>query len=152
MKSKRKIIINGCFLTFTIFILRSIGIFFSVYMARKIGSTAIGIFELLMSIYAFFVTFAQSGLSLACTRIVTENLATNDFSDINLTVRKCLFFSIFFGTFSSLLLCIMTAFLTKTVMHSQISKTIFFVISISLPFVSMRKYIVWIFSCCKKSL
>lgn len=152
MKSKKSIILNGFILTFTTLILRSIGIFFSIYIANKIGSTAIGIFELLMSVYAFFVTFAQSGLSLACTRIVTENLATNEISNIHLTVKKCILFSAFFGTSSSLLLCMVTPILTKLVLHSQISNMIFYVISISLPFVSMRKYTFWIFFSSKKSI
>ena len=35
---------------------------------------ALGIFELIMSIYAFATTFANSGISLAATRIVAEEL------------------------------------------------------------------------------
>lgn len=36
-----------------------------------------GIFELIMSIYTFALTFANSGISLAATRIVAEELDGN---------------------------------------------------------------------------
>ena len=36
-----------------------------------------GIFELIMSIYNFALTFANSGISLAATRIVAEELDGN---------------------------------------------------------------------------
>lgn len=39
---------------------------------------ALGIFELIMSIYTFATTFANSGISLAATRIVAEELDGND--------------------------------------------------------------------------
>lgn len=38
---------------------------------------ALGIFELIMSVYTFAITFANSGISLAATRIVSEELDGN---------------------------------------------------------------------------
>lgn len=37
----------------------------------------LGIFELIMSIYTFAITLANSGISLAATRIVSEELDGN---------------------------------------------------------------------------
>ena len=37
----------------------------------------LGIFELIMSVYTFAITFANSGISLAATRIVAEELDGN---------------------------------------------------------------------------
>lgn len=37
----------------------------------------LGIFELIMSVYTFAITFANSGISLAATRIVSEELDGN---------------------------------------------------------------------------
>ena len=51
--------------------------FFSVYVANKLGSEGAGIFELIMSIYTFAITFANSGINLAATRIVSEELDGN---------------------------------------------------------------------------
>ena len=38
---------------------------------------ALGIFELIVSIYTFAITFGNSGISLAATRIVAEELDGN---------------------------------------------------------------------------
>ena len=133
----KKIIINGIILTITSLILRTIGLYFSIYISNKIGSTATGIFQLLMSVYAFFVTFALSGFNLACTRIVTEDLAKNKIENIKNTVKKCLLYSSFFGATSSFLLCILTPFFARNILHNQLSNITFYIISISLPFISM---------------
>lgn len=51
--------------------------FFNVYVANKLGSEGAGIFELIMSIFTFATTFANSGISLAATRIVSEEIDGN---------------------------------------------------------------------------
>lgn len=137
MKTKKLILVNGIILTFTSLILRTIGISFSIYISNKIGSTAVGIFELLMSVYSFFVTFALSGINLACVRIVTDDLAYEKINNIKFTVKKCLLYSCSFGVTSSFILCLFAPFLSRVVLHSQVSNVVFYVISISLPFVSM---------------
>ena len=137
MKIKSKFILNGIILTFTSLILKSIGMSFSIYISNRIGSKATGTFELVMSVYMFFVTFALSGINLACTRIVSEELAYSNPENIKRSVHKCLQFSLFFGSISSLILCIFAPYLSKVVLHNQISSMPFYAISISLPFVAM---------------
>lgn len=137
MKIKNKFILNGIILTFTSLILKSIGMSFSIYISNKIGSKATGTFELVMSVYMFFVTFALSGINLACTRIVSEELAYSNTENIKQSVHKCLQFSLFLGSISSFILCILSPYLSKIILHNQISSMPFYAISISLPFVSM---------------
>lgn len=52
---------------------------FGLYVSNKIGSEAVGTFSLVMSVYIFVVTIATSGLSLACTCIVSEQFANKNF-------------------------------------------------------------------------
>lgn len=65
-----------------------------------------GIFELLMSIYTFAITFANSGISLAATRIVSEELDGNNGKNLKLAMRKCILYSLFFGLIALVLLFI----------------------------------------------
>lgn len=146
LKKKNLFFINGSILTFTSLILRSIGMSFSIYISNKIGSEATGVFELVMSIYLFFVTFASSGLNLACTRLVTEDIACGKKENVKSTVKKCLLFSAFFGSISSFTLCIVAPYLSKVILHNQVSSLPFYAISISLPFVSMSSCINGYFS------
>ena len=68
-------LINGIVLTATSFLLQTISLFFNVYISNKIGPESVGVFQLLMSIYTFFITFALSGINLSCMRFISEEIA-----------------------------------------------------------------------------
>lgn len=68
-------LLNGILLTVTALVMRTIGMFFNVYISNKIGTEAIGIYQLIMSVYMFAITLANSGINLATTRIVSEQQA-----------------------------------------------------------------------------
>lgn len=146
MKKIKSFLINGIILTCTSLILRTIGMFFNVYISNKIGSESVGVFELVMSVYFFFVTFSLSGINLACVRIVSEELAYGNDKNIQSATRKCLLFSLTFGLFSSLALFIFTPYISSTFLHNKVSCFPFYVISLSLPFVAMSSCINGYFS------
>lgn len=78
MSRLRLFLFNTIILTLTSLFMSAINMFFSIYVANKLGSEGAGIFELIMSIYTFATTFANSGISLAATRIVAEELDGNN--------------------------------------------------------------------------
>lgn len=55
--------------------MRAITMFFNVYISNKIGAEAVGVYQLIMSVYLFAITLANSGIHLATTRIVSEQQA-----------------------------------------------------------------------------
>ncbi len=146
MKKIKFFLANGIILTCTSLILRTIGMFFNIYISNKIGSESVGIFEIVMSVYLFFVTFSLSGINLACTRIVSEELAYGNDKNIKSATRKCLFFSLAFGLFSSLTLFVFAPYISSTFLHNKVSCFPFYVISLSLPFVSISSCINGYFS------
>ncbi len=74
MKRLKLFIFNTIILTLTSLFMSFVNMFFSVYVAKTLGSEGSGIYELLMSIFGFGITFANSGISLASTRITSEEL------------------------------------------------------------------------------
>ena len=66
---------NTIFLVISSLILKSIGMSFGIFISSYVGSEALGVFQLVMSVYLFMVTLASAGINLACTRIVSERLA-----------------------------------------------------------------------------
>ena len=64
---KTSFIKNAFILTVTSLILRTIGIFFRVYMAGKIGAEGMGLYQLVFSIYTLAATFASAGI---CTAVI----------------------------------------------------------------------------------
>ena len=47
-------------LTLTSLLMRTISMFFGIYISKKIGTQAVGVFGLIMSVYMFFITLATS--------------------------------------------------------------------------------------------
>lgn len=64
---------NALIMTVTALILRSAGIVLKVWLANRIGSEGIGLYQLVFSVYALAATFATSGICTAVTRLVSEN-------------------------------------------------------------------------------
>lgn len=66
---------NALILTASSLILRFVGIIFKVWLAQKIGSEGIGLYQLIFSVYVLAATFATSGICTAVTRLIAEELA-----------------------------------------------------------------------------
>lgn len=142
--------INGIILTITAFIMKSIGMLFNLYISHKIGSEAIGIFSLVMSVYLFAVTLSTSGLSLACTYIVSEQFAQKNFFDGLKAVKSSLLFSLLLGLGSSLIVLLFSTNISQNWLNSMISPTPFYFISLSLPFISVSSVLNGYFSAVRK--
>ena len=82
MRRGRKFFINAIILTSTSLFIRTVGVSFNVYISNKLGASGVGLFQLIMSVYVFAVTFATSGINLTTTRLVAEGLA--DISNKNI--------------------------------------------------------------------
>ena len=152
MKLIKTFLINGIILTITSLILRCIAMFFNSYISQKIGAEAVGLYGLVMSVYGFAITIALSGINLATTKIVAEEIAIGNLGNITKVVRKCLIFSLLFSCIGSFLLIIFAPFICKTWLHGKISSVPFYIISISLPFISMSSCLSGYFSAVRNTI
>ena len=115
--------------------------FFSIFISNTIGEEAIGVFSLVMSVYAFGITLASAGINISATRVVSEELACNNEIGAKQAARRCLFFSLIFGICASLIFFFLADFITIHCLHSRISKNVIYLICIALPFISMSSAI-----------
>lgn len=91
---KKQFIKNGIILTVTTLIIRIIGMWFRIYMSGKIGAEGIGLYQLVLTVYVFFVTITTSGMNLTVTRLVTDLIVQNEFSKAKYVTYKCLIASV----------------------------------------------------------
>lgn len=133
----KKFIINGLIATITSLILRCIGMYFNSYISQKIGTEALGLYGLIMSVYSFAITIALSGINLATTKVVSEELAIGNINNSHRIVKKGIIFSLLFGSLASILLIIFSPFICEKWLQNKISCVPFYIIAISLPFISM---------------
>ena len=97
MKLVKQFIINGLILTVTSVTMRLLTVAFNVYITEKVGAAGVGLFSLIMSVYAFAVTFATSGISLSATRLVSQQIVRGSGKGVRGAMVRCIIYSLIFG-------------------------------------------------------
>ena len=137
MKKIQKFLLNGLIMTATSLAMNLIGVWFSVYISNKIGTEAMGLFQLIMSVYSFSVTIATSGIHLAATRLVAEELGHNRPQGVKAAMGRCLCYSAFFGIGTALLLYFFADWIGLTWLQNEQTILPIRVMALSLPFLAM---------------
>ena len=70
---KRLFLKNTVILTLTAFILRSIGIFFRIYLSGVIGAEGMGIYQLIFSVYSLMSMLVSAGFNISATKLISAN-------------------------------------------------------------------------------
>ena len=150
MKKAKLFFINGVILTITSLALRGIGLIFNIYVANKVGSEAIGIFSLIMSVYSFAITVATSGIWIACTCIVSEEFAKKNYINGLKAVKTSILFAILLGVVSSTLIIVFAPLVSATWLKNSVSEIPLYLISLGLPLISVSSVIGGYFSSVEK--
>lgn len=92
---KKKEFVSAVFtLTLSMLIIQATSMAFNVFVSARIGSSGMGLFHLIMSVYNLAATIAISGIPLAATRITS---ALRRKSDAGCVLKKCLTLASVFG-------------------------------------------------------
>lgn len=92
---------NAAILTVTSLILRTVGIFFRIYLSNQIGAEGMGLYQLIVSIYVLGSTFATSGISTAVTRLVADDLACGTAASVRRVLKRSVLLSLLLGMVST---------------------------------------------------
>ena len=137
MKRFKFFIFNTSFLIITSLIFRGIDIYFTAYISKKIGSEMLGIFNLVMSVYLFGITLATSGINLAVTRIVSEELALDNPGGVKKVMKKCLYITLITSISTSLIFWVNTDFIIAKCLHNKVKPQVVHLFCLALPLISM---------------
>ena len=88
---------NAFILTGSAMLLRLLGMFYQIYMSNRIGAAGMGLYQLIHSVYILFVNLATSGITIAVTRLIAENMERGGRRAANRVLRRALLIS---GTLS----------------------------------------------------
>ena len=66
---------NAALLTGSDVVLRLAGMGLRIYLANALGGEGMGLYQLVLAVYSLFVTLATAGVSVAATRLMTEELS-----------------------------------------------------------------------------
>ncbi len=95
---------NAAILTASSLLLRFAGIILKVWLAKKIGSEGIGLYQLVFSVYVLASTFATSGISTAVTRLVAEELALGNKKSTLKILKRAIQITLFIASISAIIL------------------------------------------------
>ncbi len=126
---------NAAILTSTSLILRAAGMFFRIYIAAKIGAEGIGLFSLIMTVYALCVTYSTAGLSVVSTRIIAEQMAKNK-DNIHAVVSKVIKLGVFLGVLCTILLIALAKPIGLYLLHDENAILPLQILAPSLPFMA----------------
>lgn len=104
MKQNSKFVYNTAVLTVSNVVMRCIGMAFQVWLAGRIGSAGIGLFQLIMAVSGFAVTFAISGIRFGTTRLVSEELGRGSTRGAVAAVNRCIVYALVFGCTAAIFL------------------------------------------------
>lgn len=146
MKRFKFFIFNTSVLLITSVIFRAIDIYFTAYVASKIGSENVGIYQLVMSVYLFGITLATSGINLAVTRVISEELALDNPGGIRKIMKKCLYITLITSISTSIILYINSDFIIEKCLHNKVSNSVIHLVCLALPLIAMSSAIAGYFA------
>ena len=104
MRKRTRFIYNTALLTASTLVMRCIGCAFQVWLAGRIGSAGIGLYQLMGSVGGLAVTFAVSGIGFGTMRLVSEELGRDNPRSAGSAVLCCIGYALFFGCLGGFLL------------------------------------------------
>lgn len=137
MKRVKQFVTNALILGSVTIFMRSISVVFNAYVSGKIGAEGMGLYSLVTSIYAFAVTLATSGISLAVMRLVSEELGRGDHKGVITAMRKCVCYALVFGIASFSLLFFGADFISHQILQDERTYRSLRVLAIALPFIAL---------------
>ena len=104
MALRKKLIYNTALLTGSSLLMNCIGMAFQIWLVGRIGTTGIGLYQLVCAVTSLCATVAISGIRFACTRMVSEELGLENSAGIRGAMRRCTAYGLFFGAASAAIL------------------------------------------------
>lgn len=127
---------NTVILVATSLILRSAGIFFKVWLADRIGSEGIGLYQLIFSVYIFAAAFATSGISTAVTRLVAEEEQNGRRSSEQI-MRTAVYITLLVAAVSTSLIFFLAEPISIYILKETRAVLSLKILSLSLPFMAL---------------
>ncbi|MGN1095146.1 MAG: oligosaccharide flippase family protein [Eubacteriales bacterium] len=150
MNRLKRFVANAAILGGVSIFMRIIAVIFNAYAANAVGAEGIGIYSLIISAYMFAVTVATSGINLAVTRLVSEELAKNNARAAIHAVRKCVTYSLIFGFSASSLLFIFARPIGIHLLGDERTVLSLKALSISLPFIALSNVLAGYFNAVRR--
>ncbi|MGD9567605.1 MAG: oligosaccharide flippase family protein [Sedimentibacter sp.] len=134
---RESIIIGTLILTVATTIVRVVGMLFRIYLANTLGAEGIGLYQLILSIYMLMVTLATSGIRVAVSRLISEELALRNFSNAKKVLYQAIVLSLFTGFISAFIMYYFADYMGSTILNDDRTTLAILYLAPSLPFIAV---------------
>jgi len=132
---KKELIRNAVAVCAVSAVMNTLGIIFRTYASNRAGAEALGLLQLVTSVYYPACTLASSGIYVASTQLCARAMARKD-RDTEKIVTKCLIYSLLFGTAAFLLLYFGAESIANQWLRFPAAKAPLRILSFGLPFLA----------------
>lgn len=116
---------------------RTVGFAFRIALIRIAGREAVGLWQMIMPLYFFFLVLASAGLPTAVSRSVAEHKAKGDMNGVQRVFKTALSFALVSGLAAAIVLSLLAGFFSQHVLADSRLKLTLLIIAPSLPLVAV---------------
>ena len=138
---KGRFIKNAAIMTLTALMLRTIGMFFRVWLSGQIGSQGMGLYQLIFSVYMLAATFATSGITTAVTRLIAEELELGTAASVKRILKRSITLALIIGVASAVLVYVFSDVIAAHWIKDIRAARSLRILSLSLPFMGISSCI-----------
>jgi stage V sporulation protein B len=128
---------NTLILTITNVFNRTVGFAFRIALIRIAGREAVGLWQMIMPLYFFFLVLASAGLPTAVSRSVAEHRARGDMDGVQRVFKTALSFAVVSGLTAAIILSLFAGFFSQHILTDARVKLTLLIIAPSLPLVAV---------------
>ena len=130
---RKKIIIGTLILTVATASVRFVGMFFRIYLANTLGAEGMGLYQLILSFYFLMVTLATSGIRVAISKLVSEEIAVGNYFNAKKVMHQAIAISIFTGFAAGLILYYFADYIGSNILNDERTVLALLYLAPSLP-------------------
>ncbi len=137
IKTKAQILIKGAaWMTALSLVNKLLGVFLRLFLATRIGSEGMGLYQLIMSVYTMFSTFATAGFTVSVSRLVAEKDLRSR-SDSKQLFNNSFVASSVISIIATLVMLFASNFVAKSFLGDLRCATPLRILALSMPFMAL---------------
>lgn len=113
-----------------------LGVFLRLFLSARIGSEGMGLYQLIMSVYMMFSTFATAGFTVSVSRLVAEK-SERSHSDARLLLRNSFAASLCLSLVFTAVMLVFSDFIALTFLSDARCALPLRVLALSMPFMAL---------------
>lgn len=138
MNIGKKILVSSAVICLFSFACRGCGMLFRLYLVSRMGSEGMGLYQLVLSVYSLFASFANSGLTLSVSRVLAEEFEKNDGGKSARAALSASFrLALLMGTSSLVMLLLLSSPLSRLILGDARTLLPLRLLSVSMPFMAL---------------